>query len=176
MTDREHFEAALAFATQKHQGQFRIGGAPYISHPIAVAGIVQKWGYDLSYRITALFHDLLEDTDAKPEEILALGGQDVLEAVELLTKHKGYVMAEYIAAIRKNPIAFVVKGADRLHNLQCAQCADHDFKRRYIFETIDWYLDFSKEIPPAVKALALSLDQPISKLSFLYDSVESWKI
>ena len=176
MTDRERFEAALAFAMQKHQGQFRIGGAPYISHPIAVAGIVQKWGYGLSYRITALFHDLLEDTDAKPEEILALGGQYVLEAVELLTKHEGYVMAEYIAAIRKNPIAFVVKGADRLHNLQCALCADHDFKRRYIFETIDWYLDFSKEIPPAVKALALSLDQPISELSFLYDSVESWKI
>ena len=47
-----------------------------------------------------------------------------------------------------------------LHNLRCAVAADEEFKRRYILESIDWYLDFSPEIPRAVKALADTLDDP----------------
>ena len=78
----------------------------------------------MDYQLTALFHDLLEDTDATEEEIFDLGGARVLEAVRLLTKQEGYVMAEYVAGIRTNPIAFVVKAADRLHNLRTAFCTD----------------------------------------------------
>lgn len=150
-------EKALDFAKEKHEGQMRIGGAPYVSHPIAVAEILKSKGYDEKYQITALFHDLLEDTDATESEILELGGRDVLEAVKLLTKTKGYVMESYISGIRSNDMAFVVKGADRLHNLQSALCADDGFKRKYILETIEWYLDFMPEIPIAVKALAESI-------------------
>ena len=153
MTDRQRYEKALAFAAHKHEGQYRIGGDPYITHPVAVAELVAQWGYDLTYQITALFHDLLEDTDAAAEEIEALGGPEVLAAVELLTKQKGYVMAHYIAAIRANPIARVVKAADRLHNLRCAVVADDAFKRKYIRESREWYMDFSPEIPQAVRHL-----------------------
>ena len=130
----------------------------------------------MEYQITALFHDLLEDTDATEQEILSLGGERVLCAVKLLTKQKGYVMAEYVAAIKNDPIAFVVKGADRLHNLRSALCADNEFKRKYILESIDWYLGFSKEIPAAVKTLAESLDTPMRELPFLYEPIETWKM
>ena len=75
-----------------------------------------------------------------------------------------------------NPIAFAVKSADRLHNLQCAIVANVEFKRKYVLETVDWYLDFSKDIKLAVKNLAESLDAPIVELSFLYTPVENWKI
>ena len=153
-------EKALAFATKKHQGQYRIGGLPYITHPQAVADILRQQGCSVDYQIAGLFHDLLEDTDATAGEILALGGSAVLEAVQLLTKEEGYEMAEYITRIRANPMAFAVKGADRLHNLLCAICADESFKRRYILESTAWYLDFSPQIPPAVKALADSLEEP----------------
>ena len=51
-----------------------------------------------------------------------------------------------------------------------------EFKRKYILETVDWYLDFSREIKVAVKTLADSLETPISELSFLYTPIESWKI
>lgn len=176
MTDEERYDNALRFAAEKHKGQFRIGGDEYITHPMAVAEIVRQNGYGIDVQIAALFHDLLEDTDATENEILALSNENVLEAVKLLTKQKGYVMESYVSAIRKNEMAFSVKGADRLHNLRCAFACDEDFKRRYILETVDWYLDFSPEIPKAVKKLAQSLDKPIADLPFLYEPVETWKI
>lgn len=176
MTDEERYDNALRFAAEKHKGQFRIGGDEYITHPMAVAEIVRQKGYGIDVQIAALFHDLLEDTDATENEILALSNENVLEAVKLLTKQKGYVMESYVSAIRKNEMAFSVKGADRLHNLRCAFACDEDFKRRYILETVDWYLDFSPEIPKAVKKLAQSLDKPIADLPFLYEPVETWKI
>ena len=175
MVDSESLRLALEFAKAKHKGQKRIGGDDYITHPIAVAEIVKSQGLDESYQISALFHDLLEDTDATEEEILNFGNQDILEAVKLLTKKEGYNMAEYIGAIKQNPIAFAVKSADRLHNLQCAIVTDEDFKRKYILETVDWYLDFSAEIRKAVKRLAESLKTPMAELSFLYEPIESWK-
>lgn len=151
------YDRALRYATEKHRGQFRIGGDEYITHPVAVSDKVKSWGYPVEYRIAALFHDLLEDTDATEAEIAELGGDSVLEAVRLLTKNKGTVMSQYIAGIKSNDMAFTVKKADRLHNLQCAVCADEKFKRKYIAETKEWYLDFSKEIPEALSALSDSL-------------------
>ena len=160
---------ALAFATKKHKGQLRIGGAPYISHPIAVTDIVARWGYGLPYQITALFHDLLEDTNATEQQIRRLGGKQVLQAVRLLTKPQDYVMADYMAAIRSNDMARVVKAADRLHNLQCALVTNETFKRKYVLESVEWYWDFAPDIPDAVRALAQSMDSPIEDMPFLYE-------
>ena len=168
-------QIALEFAKEKHKGQKRIGGDDYITHPMAVAEIVKSQGFDENYQIAALFHDLLEDTDATGEEILKYGNKEILEAVTLLTKKKGYDMAKYIGAIKKNPIAYAVKAADRLHNLNCAIVTDEEFKRKYILETVDWYLDFSPEIRIAVKRLAKSLKTPMTELSFLYEPTNSWK-
>ena len=173
MTDS--LRLALEFAKEKHDGQKRIGGDDYITHPIAVMEIVKKEGLDENYQIAALFHDLLEDTDATEDEILKYGNLKILEAVKLLTKKKGYDMGEYVSSIRKNPIAFAVKAADRLHNLQCAIITDEEFKRKYILETVDWYMDFSPEIRKAVKRLAESLETTMAELSFLYEPIESWK-
>lgn len=175
MTDEERYEQALRFAKEKHKGQYRIGGAEYITHPMAVADIVRQNGGDTDAQIAALFHDLLEDTDATEEELLRYGNENILTAVKLLTKQKGYRMEDYVAGIRSHQMAFSVKAADRLHNLRCALCTDTDFKRKYILETVDWYLDFSPEIPKAVKELAESLEEPLTELPFLYTPVESWK-
>ena len=172
----ERVRRALTFASEKHKGQKRIGGEDYITHPMAVFEMVKAWGYREEYQIAALFHDLLEDTDATELEILQYGNEEILTAVKLLTKRKGYDMAEYIEAIKNNEIAFVVKTADRLHNLRCAFVADIEFKRKYILETVDWYLDFSPEIKKAVKNLAESLNTPIQELSFLYKPIETWKL
>lgn len=150
-------KAALAYAESMHAGQTRIGGDPYITHPVAVSEIVSQWGFGEEYQIAALFHDLLEDTHADPAEIERIGGADVLEAVRLLTKEEGYVMADYVSGIRANPIARMVKAADRLHNLRCAICADEAFRRRYIAETRQWYMDLCPEIPQALEALEKSL-------------------
>lgn len=140
--------SSLLFAKEKHEGQTRIGGQPYISHPIEVASILEKKGFvDDVYIKTALFHDLLEDTDASEQEISFYGGKGVLNAVKTLTKSKGYNMEEYIQNISNNPIAKMVKLADRLHNLLCAVVADEKFRKRYVKETEEYYLDLAKGTP-----------------------------
>ena len=123
--------------------------------------MVKNQGYGEDYQITALFHDLLEDTDTTEEEILRIADQSVLTAVKLLTKENGCDMESYINGIKANPIAFVVKCADRLHNLQCALETSTEFKKKYILETIEWYLDFSKDIEQAVNKLKESIDVSI---------------
>ncbi len=153
----KRYQAALDYATHKHEGQMRIGGDPYITHPIAVAEIVRDWGYGSSYQIVALFHDLLEDTDATEEALRDIGGSRVLAAVRRLTKTPGYNMPQYVAGIKKSKLARVVKAADRLHNLRCATVADETFKRRYVLESLRWYLDLSPAILPAVQALAATM-------------------
>ena len=171
MANSRRLQLALEFATNKHKGQRRIGGADYITHPIAVCEIVKNQGFGEDYQITALFHDLLEDTSATEQEILQFGNEEILTAVKLLTKQKGYVMADYIGAIKENQMALVVKTADRLHNLECAVITSNEFKKKYILETVEWYLDFSPEIKVAVRRLTESLDAPKAELSFLYDAV-----
>lgn len=164
---------ALDFATKKHAGQFRIGGEPYITHPIAVADIVKEKGGDTDAIITALFHDLLEDTDATEQEIAKYGGEKVLHSVKLLTKPKNYIMKDYIAGIKSDKIAFLVKGADRLHNLRSAISTDIDFKKRYIDETKEWYLDFMAEIPIALEELEKTLNKQDKGISNIGDSDEN---
>ncbi len=153
MTKSGTYTKALSFATEKHRGQFRKGGKEYITHPVEVADMLRDRGYGEKYIITALFHDLLEDTDATEDEIRGIAGEEVLEAVKLLTKTEGYVMAEYVENIKNNPISFAVKAYDRLHNLISATESTAEFRKRYILETKKYYMDFCPEIRDAVRML-----------------------
>jgi (p)ppGpp synthase/HD superfamily hydrolase len=151
---------------EEEAGQFRIGGAPFIVHPIAVAEILRQDGKQVEYRVAAVLHDLLEDTDASEQEIVEIGGEDVLKAVKLVTKEKEYCMETYIAGIKTNSMAYAVKGADRLHNLQSAFCANEKFRKKYIRETLDWYMKFRPEIPEVVAELIESLSDDEEKEKF----------
>ena len=140
----EIVQVALEFAREKHKGQKRIGGDDYISHPIAVREMIKNQGYGEDYQITALFHDLLEDTNATEEDILQYGSEEILVAVKLLTKEKGYDMDEYMTRINGNHMAKMVKLADRVHNLSEAKYAGEKFQRKYIKETEAYFLDLAK--------------------------------
>ena len=148
---------AYLVARDAHEGQTRSSGEPYITHPVAVADILKKESYDIEYQIVALFHDLLEDTNATEDEIRSIAGEEVLQAVKLLTKEKGYDMQTYVTRIRQNPIAYAVKGADRLHNLRTASCTSRHFRQKYITETETWYLSFRPDIPQEVEKLKQTL-------------------
>ena len=172
MTEKETqiYNAALDFTRRKHAGQFRKGGDPYVTHPIAVAETLREWGYGLEWQLAGLFHDLLEDTDATEEELKALGGERVLETVKKVTKAKDYDMNEYVREIKADPMAAAVKAADRLHNLRCAVVTDDEFKRRYVWETIDFYLDLphGDEIAKAAVALRKTMNRHITELPMTY--------
>ncbi|MDF2880097.1 MAG: hypothetical protein K0R54_654 [Clostridiaceae bacterium] len=133
------------FAYKKHKGQLRIGGLPYITHPVAVAKELKNRGFGEDYVNTALLHDVLEDTSATEEEILALTNKRVLTAVKLLTKEKNYDMNEYIEKIKNNELALMVKLADRLHNLQSSLVAKEKFRKKYVEETKEYYINLSND-------------------------------
>ena len=134
--------------------------------------LLKKEGYDIEYQIVALFHDLLEDTDATEDEIRSIAGEEVLQAVKLLTKEKGYDMQTYVTRIRQNPIAYAVKGADRLHNLRTASCTSRHFRQKYITETETWYLSFRPDIPQEVEKLKQTLIDEATDNSFMQVSSE----
>lgn len=142
---RMNLEQIKEYVKEKHAKQKRKQGTPYYLHPFAVQETLAKKGYLEEYQAAGLCHDLLEDTDATEKEILSLTNSEVLEAVKLVTKEKGYQMQEYIARIAQNPIAKAVKLADRLHNLQEATLASKLFQMKYEKETKQWYLDLAKE-------------------------------
>lgn len=108
------YSKILEFAMQKHFGQTDKSGKPYILHPVEVALSL----YKDSDKVVALLHDVLEDTDATIDDLVALGLEDCeIEAVKLLTKpHKEDYM-HYVRRVAENPIARRVKMADLRHNM-----------------------------------------------------------
>lgn len=87
MNKEEKFAKAIAFAAEKHMGQTRRDGTPYIFHPLTVAELLKRYGYDIDYQVAGVLHDVLEDTDATDEEVKAFG-KDVYEAVKLVIPAK----------------------------------------------------------------------------------------
>lgn len=116
---------AAQIAKQAHTGQFRRDGiTPYFTHCNDVARRVQVLcpTTDEAERETLIdvsfLHDVLEDTDVTIEDLREAGIRPaVIEAVQLLTKPADHSYADYIAAIKSNPIAKRVKIADMLSNL-----------------------------------------------------------
>lgn len=120
----------LDFATKKHEGQFRKkSGLPYITHPIAVAEMAEKYAGVPEARnrlwTVGICHDLFEDTDCTAEElgiILSIAGFDTLDvskiihSVRLLTKTPGYDVVRYMLAISQDYLAHRVKLCDIDHN------------------------------------------------------------
>ena len=87
------YDLALEYATKKHEGKFRKGydHKPYITHPIEVSKLVEKYMKDdpemEKYKVAALLHDTLEDTDATYEELEKLFGKDIADIVQEVTNN-----------------------------------------------------------------------------------------
>ena len=138
-------EEYVEFIRKNHNNQKRIQGTPYYLHPVEVSKILKQKGFSKDYQIAGLFHDLLEDTDTTYEEILKISNLEIAEAVRLVTKEKGYIMAEYIERIMKNDMARMVKLADRIHNLKETNLTPKEFQEKYIKETEKWFIDLAKD-------------------------------
>ncbi len=135
--------AALPYMREKHKGTMRkdkTGTAPYAVHPLTLACHAWAMGItDDDVLATALLHDVVEDTDTRPEELPA--GDRVREAVRLVSYNtyegsREEVNPALYANIAKNPLAALIKCLDRCHNLACMADA---FSRKkmatYLVET-----------------------------------------
>lgn len=149
---QEIFSKALVFATEKHTGQTRKDGTPYIYHPIKVAELLKDEGYNLLYQMAGLLHDVLEDTNATEEEVREFG-EDVLEAVKLVTRPEGMDEEQYVTAILQNKMATAVKNADKIHNMMdIMKVSDKEWANNYIRKVKKYYYGkFSSDLDEAIE-------------------------
>ena len=106
-------ELAFEISKTAHAGQTDKAGLDYILHPLQVAAEVTTD----EEKAVALLHDIIEDTDVTASELLAKGLPDnVVEAVEALTKKHNQNYAAYLAGVKKNRLATAVKLVDLKHN------------------------------------------------------------
>jgi len=110
-------EDAIIFACSAHRGQTDKGGAPYILHPLRVMlGVSGD-----ERRITAVLHDVVEDSGIDPAVIAARFGDDVAQAVVALSRRDNEDYDAFIERCTRNPIARDVKRADIEDNLDLSR-------------------------------------------------------
>ena len=150
--DLARITEAYNYADQLHEGQMRLSGEPYISHPVAVATIVAELGLDTDSICAALLHDTVEDCADKTNlDILAkMFGRDVAMLVDGLTKIIQVQVADkeeaHIENIRKMLLAMnkdirviFIKLCDRLHNMRTLSAKKEDRQRAIALETMYIY-------------------------------------
>src|SRR5487761_1615592 len=141
--------AGLA-AIAAHEGQLRRTGEPYVTHPIAVAGIVAELGLDATTIAAALLHDAVEDTGVTTQWLAGEFGDQVAAVVDGVTKLDRLEFdskeAQQAATIRKMFIAMaqdwrvlLIKLADRLHNMRTISVMPMARQRAIAQETLDVY-------------------------------------
>lgn len=138
---------ALAYARKKHEGQRRIDGEPYVNHVIRVADAVVRnarvahvpQGMFRALAISALLHDVVEDTDATIEEVRTLFGEYVAQVVLALSHvEEEEPDAVYLARVVQGGVcAVLVKRYDKLDNLHSLVLAPTAFREKKIRETWD---------------------------------------
>ncbi|MFX0548222.1 GTP pyrophosphokinase [Hathewaya histolytica] len=122
-------EEAIKLASIKHYGQRDKANKPYIFHLLYVMNNVN----DLKAKIVGVLHDILEDTDITKDDLLNYGfSEEIVIAVEILTKSKNQKYMNYIENIKSNNIARKVKLIDLKHNIDLTRLpkiSDNDLKR-----------------------------------------------
>jgi GTP diphosphokinase / guanosine-3',5'-bis(diphosphate) 3'-diphosphatase len=148
--DISPIEKAFVFAAERHSGQKRVSGEPYMIHPVMVTRQLAEMNMDVVTLQTGLLHDVVEDTSASLEEIRKNFGDDVARCVDGVTKLGKLNLASreerQAESVRKMLLAMVedirvilVKLADRLHNMRTLGCMPREKQERIAQETIEIY-------------------------------------
>jgi len=146
----ELLHRAYQVAEAAHEGQMRLSGEPYLSHPVAVARLLAEMRLDTDALAAALLHDVVEDTPVTSEEIRAQFGTTVEKLVEGVTKlgriklhSQAQIQAENIRkmliAMAEDLRVVLIKLADRLHNMRTIAALPEERQRRIAQETMDIY-------------------------------------
>ncbi len=156
--EEELLNKAYIFSMRAHGSQTRASGDPYFSHPVEVAGILADHKFDSKTIITALLHDVVEDTNYKLEDIKYNFGDEIsylVDGVTKLSKFEGrsdkFNQAEnfrkLLLATSKDIRVLLVKLADRLHNMRTIQHIENQEKRSKISrETMEIYAPLAERL------------------------------
>jgi len=140
-----------------HAGQTRKSGEPYITHPVAVAGILAELGLDVEALVAAILHDTIEDTPLTREELAGEFGETVAELVDGVTKldklkfrDRQEAAAEsfrkMLLAMSRDLRVIMIKLADRLHNMRTLGAQSAEARRRIALETLDIYAPIAQRL------------------------------
>jgi GTP diphosphokinase / guanosine-3',5'-bis(diphosphate) 3'-diphosphatase len=141
---------AYRFADQAHLGQFRADRQPYITHPIAVAGLVADWRLDAQAVMAALLHDTIEDQGVHKSELIErfgaptadlVDGLTKLDKIQFSTREEGQAESfrKMLLAMARDVRVILVKLADRLHNMRTLGALSTEKRNRIARETLDIY-------------------------------------
>ncbi len=140
-----------------HAGQTRKSGEPYITHPVAVAGVLAELGMDAETLIAAILHDTIEDTPLTGADIAAEFGESVAELVEGVTKldklkfrDRQEAAAEsfrkMLLAMSRDLRVIMIKLADRLHNMRTLGAQSAEARGRIARETLEIYAPIAQRL------------------------------
>jgi GTP pyrophosphokinase len=155
--DLDIIDRAYIYSARVHDGQVRLSGEPYLSHPLEVAGILSDMKLDVISVTAGLLHDVIEDTHAVPEEIEKFFGPEVLHIVSGVTKLSSLSFhssrARQAESLRKMFLAMaddirviLIKLADRLHNMRTLQFHKPNKRVKIARETLDIYAPISARL------------------------------
>ncbi len=155
--DLEMIEKAYIFSASVHQGQVRLSGEPYLTHPLEVAGILTDLKMDSATIATGLLHDTVEDTLATTVEIEEAFGKDVAFLVDGLTKlskmsfhsqeeQQAENFRKMILAMSEDIRILMVKLADRLHNMRTLEFQPEERQQYIAQETLEIYAPLASRL------------------------------
>ena len=148
--DIKRVREAYKFADEAHLGQFRASGEPYITHPIAVAGLCAEWKLDAQAIMAALMHDAMEDCGTSKSELIERFGAPTADLVDGLTKldrlrfstreeSQAESFRKMLLAMARDVRVILIKLADRLHNMRTMEAVLPVKRERIARETIEIY-------------------------------------
>jgi RelA/SpoT family (p)ppGpp synthetase len=153
----ERVREAYEYGAEKHFGQRRVSGEPYITHPVAVADILADLRLDADTLVAAILHDVIEDTPTAKAEIASLFGQVVAELVDGVSKldqiqfkNRQEAQAEsfrkMLLAMVRDIRVIMVKLADRTHNMRTLGAMPPIKRRRTARETLEIYAPIAERL------------------------------
>ena len=172
-------ERAFALADKAHASQKRASGEPYILHPLGVATILSELQIDRSTLVSALLHDVVEDTEISLEEIEEQFGPEVAFLVDGVTKLNQFQYQtkeeqqienyrKMILAMAKDVRVVVIKLGDRLHNMRTLKHMRSDKQKRIAKETLEIFA------PLAHRLGIFNVKWELEDLSFRYLEPEKY--
>jgi len=148
--DLDTIERAYEFAAERHEGQKRRSGEPFIEHPLNVASYLVDLGLDGECICAALLHDVVEDTNTSLDEIKSNFGEEVAELVNGVTKlgkisfssveeEQAENLRKMLLAMSKDIRVMIIKLNDRLHNMRTMDYMAEQKRRDKSRETMEVY-------------------------------------
>lgn len=178
--DTSVIEKAYVFSARAHEGQLRLSGEPYLSHPLEVAYLLAQMGLGPVTVSAGLLHDTVEDSAATLDDLEEFFGDEVTDVVNGVTKigqltfgDRQTQQAEYIRkmilSMSHDIRVLLVKLADRVHNMRTLEYMEPTKRKRIARETLEIYA------PLAGRLGMFRLKAELEDLSFFYLEPEAFQ-